>query len=296
MDISYEYYKVFYYVATLKSFTKAAGALYANQPNVTRTIKNLERSLGCALFVRSNRSVRLTPEGEKLYARVKIAVEQIEAGEEELARDNSLQSGTVSIGATENTLHYVLLPVLRAFRARYPDVTIRVTNFNTNQAVDALKNGAVDFSVVTSPVRLSEALKAEKLLMFREVAVCSRQFAERTGVTSPLSIAEICKYPLISLGCQTMTYEFYTQFFYENGARLSPDIEVATADQIVSMVKSGLGIGFVPEYFIRGESDVCILQTQPAAPDRTICLIRPADRALPVAAKEFARMIAAHEK
>lgn len=291
MNIDYEYYKVFYCVAKYRSFTKAAHALYANQPNVTRTVKNLESALGCTLFVRSNRSVALTPEGEKLYSHVKIAVEHIRAAEEELSLVNGLKSGSVAIGATENTLHYVLLPVLHRFRARYPDVIIKVTNFNTVQAVNALAEGAVDFSVVTSPVRLPKSLRAVEIRKFREVAVCSEEFAAGSGVPRTLRVGDIGKYPLISLGASTMTYEFYTHYFYENGAGLSPDIEVATTDQILSIVKSGLGIGFVPEYFINSESGVRVLGIEPPVPDRTICLIVPADRSLSVAAKEFERMI-----
>ena len=95
MLISYDASRVFYTVARLGSFTKAAGALLSSQPNLTRTIRNLESALGCTLFVRSNRGAVLTPEGEKLFARVAVACEQIQAGEEELASDRSLQSGVV---------------------------------------------------------------------------------------------------------------------------------------------------------------------------------------------------------
>ena len=62
MYINYEHYRIFYYVAKYRSFTQAASALLNNQPNITRTIKNLEDALGCTLFVRSNRGVTLTPE------------------------------------------------------------------------------------------------------------------------------------------------------------------------------------------------------------------------------------------
>ena len=55
MLISYDAYRVFYTVARLGSFTKAAGTLLSSQPNLTRTIRNLESALGCTLFVRSNR-------------------------------------------------------------------------------------------------------------------------------------------------------------------------------------------------------------------------------------------------
>ena len=62
--VPYDYYRIFYYVAQHKSFTKAAEALGNNQPNITRCMNNLEQDLGCKLFVRTNHGVSLTPEGQ----------------------------------------------------------------------------------------------------------------------------------------------------------------------------------------------------------------------------------------
>ena len=55
MEITYDYYRIFYYVAMYKSFSKAAKVLMSNQPNITHFMNNLENQLGCKLFVRSNR-------------------------------------------------------------------------------------------------------------------------------------------------------------------------------------------------------------------------------------------------
>ena len=74
MNISYEHYRIFYYVAKYGSFTRAANALMNGQPNITRSMNLLEHELGCRLFTRSNRGVRLTPEGQKLYEHVASAV------------------------------------------------------------------------------------------------------------------------------------------------------------------------------------------------------------------------------
>ena len=63
MNISYDSYRVFYYAAKYKSFSRAAAALYNNQPNVTRIIKRLESELHCALFFFFFLGVRLPPEG-----------------------------------------------------------------------------------------------------------------------------------------------------------------------------------------------------------------------------------------
>ena len=101
--ITYDYYRIFYHVAQHHSFTKAAEVLHNNQPNITRCMNNLETELGCHLFVRSNRGVSLTPEGQKLFNHVAIAFEQLELGEAELKRDQSLTSGLISIGVSEET-------------------------------------------------------------------------------------------------------------------------------------------------------------------------------------------------
>ena len=151
MNISYDYYRVFYYVAKYKNFTQASRVLLSNQPNLTRTIKLLENSLGCNLFVRSNRGVTLTPEGERLYAHMKIAFDHIESAEEEISLNKSLQSGIISIGASEIALRCLLLPVLKKYKTLYPGVRIHITNHSTPEAISALENGAVDLAVVTTP-------------------------------------------------------------------------------------------------------------------------------------------------
>ena len=60
MDVNFEYYKIFYYVAKYHNFTKAAQALNNSQPNITRAMNCLEQQLNTTLFIRTNRGVQLT--------------------------------------------------------------------------------------------------------------------------------------------------------------------------------------------------------------------------------------------
>ena len=109
MYANYDYYRIFYYVARYGGVSHAAKVLAADQPNLTRAVKNLESALGCPLFSRSRRGMTLTPEGEKLYGHVRIAFEHIEAGEAELVDSRNLQSGTVFVAASEVALRGLLL-------------------------------------------------------------------------------------------------------------------------------------------------------------------------------------------
>lgn len=291
MNINYDYYRVFYYVAKYKSFTGAANALMNNQPNITRMMKRLEEELGCTLFVRQRHGVALTPEGEKLYAHVAIAFEYILCGEQEIARDRSLQAGIVTIAASEIALHCVLLPILKEFRKIYPGIRIRILNHSTPQAIDVLKKGLADFAIVTDPFQLPSELKSTVIKNIREVPVCSTVFSLATGTS--LTEEQIRKYPVIGLGEKTSSFGFYSDFFNKMGLSYTPDIEAATADQILPMVKSDLGIGFVPTDFLEKESmeHLIILNIEPPIPPRNICILKRKETSLSIAASELERMI-----
>lgn len=291
MNINYDYYRIFYYVAKLGNFTQAANALTNSQPNITRTIKNLENALDCTLFIRSNRGVTLTPEGEKLFAHIQAAVKQIQAGEEALALDKSLQSGTVTIAASEVALRCFLLPVLQAYRERHPDVRLRVSNHTTPQAIGTLKNGLADLALTTAPVGTEPTLHMENVKEICEIAVCGTAFSECAQHT--VTLEELTKYPIISLGAQTETYALYAHWFMQNGLSFAPDIEAATADQILPLVKSNLGVGFVPQEFLAetGMHDILPIHLNVPVPVRNICFLKRTDRPLSIAAKELERMI-----
>ena len=245
MSVSYDYYRIFYYVAKYGSFTRAASILMNSQPNITRTIANLEKELDCRLFLRTNRGVTLTPEGKKLFAHVEIAHEQLQNGELELASEKNLQTGSISIGVSETALPAVLLPVLQRFRRRYPGVRFRITNHSTAQAVASLKSGLVELALVSSPTGATKPLKEFRLTEFRDVLIAGPHFRRLTA--GPQSLKDLASFPLICLGPQTKTYHLLNDFFTAHDQSLQPDIIASTTEQILPMVKNDLGLGFLPE-------------------------------------------------
>lgn len=289
MDISYDYYRIFYYVAKYGNLSQAAKRLVNSQPNLTRAIKNLESQLDCPLFSRTNRGMKLTPEGEKLYAHVRIAYEHIEAGEAEITESKNMHNGTVFVAASEVALRCLLLPVLKQYRLRYPGVRIRISNHSTPQAIAALKDGVADLAVVTSPTVRSASLTEQRLMSIQEVPVCSPALADLAG--RKVALAELQDYPLISLGTGTKSFEFYSAFFASHGLAFHPDIEASTADQILPMVEADLGIGFVPEQFLTPSSPLTVIDLQNQIPPRSICLVKRREQTLSLAARELERMI-----
>ena len=290
MYVDWEYYKIFYYVAKYQNFTKAARVLGNNQPNITHSMNRLESQLNCVLFPRSNRGGTLTPEGEMLYSRIASAAVQIQDAEEELSASATLEHGSISISATETALNIYLAEKLRTFHTEYPGIRLRISNHSTPQAVQAVKNGEVDFAVISTPAEVEQGLKMVVLVGGKTfTALASRR----------LTLKELSCYPLISLGDESMTRSFYRQFFLDHDAVLRPDTEAATTDQMLTLVKSELGLAFVPEPMAKerlARGELVELHLQEIIPSRSICLVYDHHRPLNTAARKFQQMLTKAEQ
>ncbi len=292
MNINYEYYRIFYYVAKYKNITQAAKVLHSNQPNISRTIRLLESEIGCSLLIRSNRGISLTPEGKRLYSYVKIAVEQLQSAETEIAESISMQNGCVTIGASETALRMLLLPVLHLFKKNYPQIRVRILNNLTLQAVESVKGGEADFAVIVTPPRIEKPLVSYPIMRFRDVLIGGPSYA--VFKENVLTLKEIAAYPLICLGEDTMTYQFYENFYHGHGLMLQPELQAATTDQILPMIENDLGIGYIPEVFAKDaieKGEVYRLALKEEIPPRQICFVENERYPLNIAANELKSLL-----
>ena len=290
MNVNFEYYRIFYYVAKYRNFTKAARVLGNSQPNITRAMNCLEQQIHATLFIRTNRGVQLTSEGEELYNYVSAAMIQIFAAEEAFSENDGLLHGKIAVGTSETALNIFLLDKLKAFHQEYPGIRLKLYN-STPQAMEAIRSGKVDFAVVTTPVEATGPLKVVTLQSFNEILVSGRTFDRLKDRI--VSLTDLKDDSLIGLGRETMTFKFYNQFFLEHGLEFVPDIEVATSDQILPMVKSELGLAFIPEPMAREavkKQEVVKIPLQEEIPKREICLVYDYQHPLNSAARQFIAM------
>ena len=245
MSVSYEYYKIFYYVAKYKSFNKAASVLSNSQPNISRTITNLEYELGCRLFNRTPRGVTLTDAGKELYAHVEIACEHLRIGETIVGYAKDLTHGTLIIGISIDIIPHItnsmILPVIRQFRETYPDIDLYLINYHTQVLLQNYKEGLIDVAVITIPSYEKDTLEATILHSYRDILVAGSAYSFLKDKT--LTLKELAEYPLISLLRTTETYHMYNSFFADRGLEFKPKIEAVHTLQMLSFVTENLGIG-----------------------------------------------------
>lgn len=256
-------------------------------------IRKLESELGCALFFRSPQGVRLTPEGEKLYTHIAVAFESIEAGEEEVLSDQSLQSGIVHIAASSLALRTRLLQVLARYRRAYPHVRICLTNHSASHGLAAVQNGLADFAILAEGASVPDSLTAQKIDEIQEIPICGPAFLELTE--EPVSLKRLADYPIISLTEGTSSHDFYAELFLRHGLSFSPDVEVETTAQVPPVVQSDLGVGFVPRRDALRHARRQAVSTPSCSkspiPARSVFLFQRKTQPLSIAAKKLRQML-----
>lgn len=287
MSVSYDSYKIFYYVAYYQNITLAAKALFLTQPTVSHYILNLEKELNCKLFIRSKKGMRLSPEGELLFEHISKAYSEISQGEEKLKEYLNMGRGLIKIGASETSLRNYLIPVLGRFKEKYPNIRLRICNTTCQLVGESIRSGSLDFAIMTTPFT-DNGLSAHRLVDFSMACIAGPTFAHL--MNRPLTYQEVSKYPMICLEPETSGRQYLETLFASHGVRLKPDIELSSADLITPMAEQNMGIGFVPRIFadqaLRIQRVVELTFTDPL-PNRSICMLSDSERQQSFACQKF---------
>ena len=271
MDVNYELYKVFYYVASTLSFSEAASQLFISQSAVSQSIKTLEKKLNQTLFIRSTKKVQLTPEGEILLRHIEPAVHLISRGETQLM-DTSAGGGQLRIGASDTICRYFLVPYLEKFHKAFPGAHIKVTNATSIKCVELLESGQVDLIVVNCPNAYLGNLSSVKIIKsFHDVFIANQSFKELKG--KKLSYGQLLEHPILMLDKKSTTSEFLHSQFQQHQLDLVPEIELSSNDLLIDLARIGLGLAFIPDYCIdNSDDDLFTIDLKEKLPARELAL------------------------
>lgn len=288
-NITYDYYRIFYFVAKYQSISLAARYLNSNQPNISQYMHRLEKQIGYNLLKRSHRGIVLTNEGQLLYKHISIAYKQIKEAENELNDLNSFNSGSLKLCTTDIALHCLLLKKLQIFKENYPKIHLSITNQGASEAITSLKEGLCDLALISGPISLSKEIKSTKIIRFKEILL-----GKKNTIPNKINIEQISNYPLISLNTKTNTREYYNKIFIEHKIEFNPTIEVASADLILPLIKAGLGCGFLPTFMANEEinkGNIKEIKVNALKIERDILLLENKNNNLSKSASELKRIL-----
>lgn len=239
-------YRMFYKVGKCKSFSAAAKELYMTQPAVSQGIMQLEEILGIRLFTRTPRGVNLTNEGNRLYEYVSAAINLIETGEKKLLDSKNLTEGELKIGVGDTISRYYLLPFLKEFHEKYPNIKYKITNNTTLGLCEILKTGEIDIAICNLPINDS-TLDIIECTDIHDVFVCGDKY--KNLLPNKVSFKELAEFPLILLETGSNSRMYVDKYMTSKGIKLSPEIELGSHDLLLEFAKINLGISCVVKEF-----------------------------------------------
>lgn len=291
MDINYELYKVFYHVATSLSFSEASKQLFISQSAVSQSIKTLEKKLEQPLFIRSTKKVQLTPAGKVLLKHIEPAMNLIQRGENQLIDSGTLGLGQLHIGASDTICRYFLVPYLKEFHEKFPNVPIKVTNATSLSCVELLDQGKVDLVITNFPnSNLNHSYIQKTVCNFHDVFIANPSHYDLKG--QEITLEELKENPILMLDRKSTTSEFLHNLFLQHQLELMPEVELSSNDLLIDLARIGLGIAFIPDYCLQEETtDLYIVETKEKLPARQmVAAINPT---LPISqsTEEFLKLL-----
>ena len=254
-------------------FGRASAACHISPSTLSRSIQNLEDSLNVQLFVRDNRSVQLTREGEQFREYARDTLQQWDGIRNQLMSTVGKLSGEISVYCSVTASYSFLYEILSQFRQNFPGIEIKLHTGDPEPAIQHVLSGQEDICVAARP----DHLPAE--LAFSSIGLSPLVFIVPVddSVLIPRSDTDWANTPMI-LPEKSISRNRANQWFANKNIKPRIYSQVAGNEAIVSMVSLGFGIGIVPQIVVDNSplSDkVHILDVNPWLPayDVGICVL-----------------------
>ena len=243
-----------YYFSVLADtlhYGKAAKILHITQPPLSRAIKKLEDELGVTLFKRNQRNVELTTAGEYLKRRAGSLLIEISEIRKDLKKIDEGRFGQLHITSVGSVMHIVLQEYVSKFIKRYPEVSIKMSQYTTSEQIELIKSEQADIAFLRSPV-FSEGLQLHDI--YRECFVLVTPKSFNKEIEKPDDLQQLDGLPYIAFPRELARGLFDQIISLCNAGDYSPNIKHETyqLDIAIRMVEAGLGITIIPESSLYG--------------------------------------------
>lgn len=291
MQAKLEHYRIFKAVADNGNISTTAKSLYISQSAVSQSVKILEDSLGVRLFTRSKRGVSLTKDGETMYEFISAALSLIDSGEKKLSESKQLKSGELVIGASNTLTDGYLLPYLKEYHRLYPGVKVKILNGTSKRVMTYLDTGVIDIGFATTNEKPDSY---ESYLCFRTHTAFVASPDYPIDFDREYSLTELSEMPLILLEKEAGSRRFLEDRFLMDGLRLTPEIELASYELLISLATIGLGVAVITRELSTNALKTGIVKELRLScdfPTRAVSMLSLKETAPSMAASKFMELI-----
>lgn len=228
------------------SFSAVAKERGTTQPTVSKQIAALEKYLDAQLLTRSTRKLTLTEAGDRFYAEAQHVLEAIAQAEASVGRRQK-PAGILKINCPVSFGQLQVVPRLKAFLDRYPDIQIKLSM--NDRFVDLVETG-VDLAIRIGTVQATD-LKVQRIGLTRRVAIASTRYLEQHS--EPKTPSELINHNCIVYQPSGSEWQFVER--KQKGVtgktvrvNVSGNLQVDNSVAIRETIFAGLGIGLAPAW------------------------------------------------
>lgn len=287
-NFDFNKYRAFYAVAECKSFSKATELLHVSQPAISRSVKELEEQLNTQLFIRGNKSVKLTESGKKLMGYVQNAFNNILMAERALTESDKELTGEIRIGIYSHIALIMLPKLIKNFTNIYPNVKFDIMTVSTQEAKACLKNKELDFAILQYPIFINNPnYKEEIICKLENCFFTSKKYYDLYMKNNNKKLVE---YPLILPARGYNDISALEEIFKRKNMILTTSLRAYEVQLRKELVKRELGIGWglrkcvekeleskefyeIPIDFVNPESKFSIAYNEKLLDRTTLCFL-----------------------
>ena len=259
-------------VADHGSFTRAAAALHVSQPALSQQIRELEERMGVQLLDRSGRTVRPTDVGEAYLRHVGRALDELEVGGRAMRDVKDLSSGALRLGFTPSFAIYLLGPLIRRYRDRFPGIVLTITEMAQEEMELALGTDALDLGLAFSDV-LAEDVEWLPLHTERLSLIVGQRHPAASG-NREMDAAALAAEPLALLAPSFATRAMVDRYLRRNDIHPHVAVEANSIAAIVEIVRVAGLATILPETVAQELCGLRVVPLTPAIDSRRVALLQ----------------------
>jgi len=258
-------------VAEHGNFTRAAEALHVSQPALSQQILQLEDRLDTVLLDRSGRTVKVTDAGQAYIAHARRALFELESARRAINDVRDLSRGAVRLAMTPTFTAYLIGPLIAAFHAQFPAITVNVLEMSMDTIATAIEADEVDLGIAFELARCADI---DSMPLFTEnlsvVVADNHPWGER----SALDVESLAEGELALLSKNFVTRVHIDNYLQASQVAPKVAVEVNTISALVEIVRHSTLFSILPEAIADQVSGLRNLPLTPPAPPRTVMLLR----------------------
>jgi DNA-binding transcriptional LysR family regulator len=261
MTISLRQLEYFVAVVDDGSFTVAAARLHVSQPGLSHQIQALERQLGGPLLERLSRGIRLTPAGRTALPHARASLAHAERAETAALRASGVDAGELHVGTLYSISVGILPGALRTWRAKYPDVQVRLVEFRrSDDLIAGMEAGQADVAVGPTPEGWAGPIRE---VGAEEFVIATAPGTAMPGTPPAVRMADLAGHQWVHYTQPSGLADVLDAACLKAGFQPHVAVRTEQAPSALNLARAGLGVTLLPGNVIPAHFDGIVLHPDP---------------------------------